>query len=565
MNITPTGGLTTAWYQGDGDWKATFKNTILDWLKANDRDFANPNAEQSFRLNCDQIFKLLDSGQVNTPDQMNAHLDVFKRLFTSSDGRSIYEGDVSFSHQESSQVYQHLQQLFKSLSALGVKVSPDDVPEPHVSELFQFKNDVDCSWLHTLIGEEGYDPGTGQGAQGYIRQNIFNPIFSEIDQHHITTIPDLQKFINGDQHLKSLLGPDIWNNDPSYKALVAKGDQAGLAKAYSELQDVYQKLWLDPNLAPKPPSGPPGPPVPPVPPPSAGTIRVMTLNVRTSDASRPHGEDALNGPNSEHYWTKRQGPLAKEILAQSPTIINLQEATKVQIEGGRDPLDPQGLAGTGLLDLLNANQPGRYQVVYMNNDQGDRDDAIIYDTTKLKLTANQWTPSGSAGLASGDGWGQRYAHVVAFQDKTSGRNVVVGNAHAQMWSAGGLTADDANKISSLMQSVGASHKNADGSPPTYIFTADSNRPDLNDTGGQAGESVQSNLEKGLGMKNAVDLNPQYKGQSTSGLWDGPGLHGKQEDVIYTSGQLSNFTEGDRTATQKSNASDHVTVSCDVKI
>lgn len=90
-----------------------------------------------------------------------------------------------------------------------------------------------------------YETGSNQ----YIRDHFINNIFAQIDSGQITTVPDMENWLNtGDGHtmLQGLLSSDIYNNDPRVTQV--------------ELQDLFKRLGL---TAPVPtPSGPPVPPTP---------------------------------------------------------------------------------------------------------------------------------------------------------------------------------------------------------------------------------------------------------------------------------------------------------------
>jgi hypothetical protein len=525
----------TSWQQDGSNWKENYKQPLLAWLNEMKQDPANAGKLEVFKQSCDRIFSILDSGKPPIKDAtaMNDYIHAhFSDLFNYN-GMSIYSSQM-----EPNETYSRLKEL---LTNLGFK--PEQIADlPQASAIQQYKYNLDHVWLPQAGGEEGYDFKGDWQTQGYIRQNIVDPLFSEIDQGHITTVAGARQFVQ--QHLQNLIDRNIYVNDPYLKSLVDTKDKSKMNAAYQEVRGLYEALGLDPGTAPQPSSGP-------TPPPSGNTLGVMTLNVRTSDASSPGGDDSIaKDPSRKHYWANRQQPLADEILAQSPAVISLQEATQMQIEGtdkNGDPWDPAHPQVKGLLTLLNENQqpPDRYKVVYLNESKND--DAIIYDSTQMSPIADP-KANVSVPLDSKDGFGQRYAHMVALHVGNTGANLIVTDAHAQKMDAGGLTDKDANKIAAALSEMAAEFHNADGTPAKSLFMADSNTSKL-----IQGSQLQNELEavkNGGNMKSIYDVFPGAG--NTSGLWE-PG-HGKREDVIFTNAILLSMQQADPTIAAK--ASDH---------
>jgi hypothetical protein len=107
----------------------------------------------------------------------------------------------------------------------------------------------------TIDDSRGFDASwrpTFEFTWVYIRTHFINNIFAQIDSGQITTVADMENWLNngpGHTMLQGLLSSNIYNADPNFSS--------NPKAAQLELQDLFNRLGL---TAPVPtPSGPPTP------------------------------------------------------------------------------------------------------------------------------------------------------------------------------------------------------------------------------------------------------------------------------------------------------------------
>ncbi len=165
------------------------------------------------------------------------------------------------------------------------------------------------------------------------------------------------------------------------------------------------------------------------------TVRAATFNVRTARAT-----------TDSRGWLQRVPDVARQILADKPGIVMLQELGPGRADGGTGHLDGRLRQTDSLTATLARLGGGRYKLVRATSyvkpgtphaTQGAR---ILYDSSRYRLTsrcpettgASQWNPSCSLGLplAAGDSPARRRTAAYSrFADRRTGRQFWVASAH----------------------------------------------------------------------------------------------------------------------------------------
>jgi hypothetical protein len=162
----------------------------------------------------------------------------------------------------------------------------------------------------------------------------------------------------------------------------------------------------------------------------AASLRFATFNVRTARADR----------GTSRHWLRRAGSVAREIKAQDPGIVSIQELGPGRADGKKGQINGAVRQTESLERALRSIGAGKYQLtrttayVKPGTSHGTQGARILYDTSRFRLVSKCSETTGKKNYNSACGMdtptmggktNTRSAAYAEFADKGTGRHFFV--------------------------------------------------------------------------------------------------------------------------------------------
>ncbi len=212
---------------------------------------------------------------------------------------------------------------------------------------------------------------------------------------------------------------------------------------------------------------------------AAEQIRFATFNVRTSRADI----------GTSRHWLRRAATVAREIKAENPDVVALQELGPGRADGKATKIGTSARQTTSLLSALRSVGAGQYKMVRVtsyvapgtkHSTQGTR---LLYNANRVRLISkcpettgkSNYNKSCSMDMPAFSKATARSAAFAEFEDKKTGRNFFAASVHLINTHSGSLAKErklDALRRSQVAAVYGKVSKLAGGKP--IIFGGDIN-------------------------------------------------------------------------------------------